>query len=195
MDINDLPIDVDQLKKKLISKGYRFERDTIAIMGSEKMCNMVREMYGEKYQIVALYNRCRNADVNLYDLTPYEWAYAFRYFKIVFTTFFHGTLLSLRNGTPVICIALETEYSDTHTTKVADFLKRVGLYECYFNTDYQGTNYDKIKSKADEFMSGDYSDMILDKMDQEAASFDIFAKALMSISELHKKGKGGNTYD
>ena len=68
-------------------------------------------MYGDKYQIVALYNYIKGADVNLYDVTPFEWAYAFRYFKVTFTTFFHGTMLSLRNGTPLICIALKTDFA------------------------------------------------------------------------------------
>lgn len=188
LDVDDLPIDEEVLKRKLRRKGFNFSQETIGIMGTEKMCSMVRSMYGKKYQIVALYERCRNADVNLYDLTPYEWAYVFRLFKVTFTTYFHGTMLSLRNGIPVICVALETEYSKAHMTKVEDFLRRVDLQDCYFHTDYKGKNQEQIKTKADQLLNGDYHEMIIERMNTEAKSVDVFVKELHVIkNDLDKK--------
>ena len=128
-------------------------------------------MYGDKYQIVALYNYIKGADVNLYDVTPFEWAYAFRYFKVTFTTFFHGTMLSLRNGTPLICIALKTDFAKKHTPKTLDVLRRCGLSDWYFETDYRSENLDSIQKKADELIRGDYHDLILERMNEEAKSF------------------------
>lgn len=188
LDVESLPVNVESIKEKLSAKGFQFDRETIAVMGTEKMCKMIRRMYGKQYQIVALYNRCRNADVNLYDFNPYEWAYVFRLFKITFTTFFHGTLLSLRNGVPVLCIALDTQYSEKHMTKVEDFLRRVGLEDCYFHTDYKKTNFDQIKQKASELIAGDYRDLILERMNQEAQSFNAFVTALTSIKNSEEGG-------
>lgn len=178
LDVSDLPIDVEALNQKLRNKGFDFSRETIGVMGTDAMCNMLRKMFGKRYQIVALYNPCKKADVNLHELTPYEWAYVFRLFKLTVTTFFHGTLLSLRNGTPVISIALHTDYSKAHTTKVEDFLTRINKQEFYFNTDYLSVNFDEIKAKAESLIESCDRSEIIAAMDNEAKSFDGFISRL-----------------
>lgn len=182
LDVNDLPVDVSVLEKKLVQRGLDFSKPSIGVMGTDKMLSMIRKLYGDKYQLVSLYNYIKDADVNLYDLEPYEWAYVFRYFKLTFTTFFHGTLLSLRNGVPLICIDLNTEFGKKHTPKTLDVLKRVGFEDWYFSTDYKSKNFDKIKAKADELLEGDYHDAIIVAMDKEAESFEIFNNALKAIA-------------
>ena len=187
LDIDDLPVDISVIEKKLAQRGFDFSKPSIGVMGTEIMCRMVKEMYGDSYQIVALYNYCKSADVNLYELNPYEWAYVFRYFKLTFTTFFHGTLLSLRNGVPLICIDLNTEFGKKHTPKTLDVLKRVGFEDWYFSTDYKSKNLDKIKAKADELLAGDYHDAIISAMDNEAESFEAFNNALKAIAGKDEK--------
>lgn len=183
LDVDDLPIDVSLLNKKLSQRGFDFSKPSIGIMGADNMLSMIRKLYGKKYQIVSLYNYVKGADVNLYDLEPYEWAYVFRYFKLTFTTFFHGTLLSLRNGVPLICIDLNTEFGKRHTPKTLDVLKRLGFEDWYFSTDYKSKNFDLIKAKADGLLAGDYHDVIISAMDKEAESFEVFNKALKTIVE------------
>lgn len=182
LDVGDLPVDVSLLKKKLSQRGFDFSKPSIGVMGPDKMLLMIRQFYGDKYQIVSLYNYIKGADVNLYDLEPYEWAYVFRYFKLTFTTFFHGTLLSLRNGVPLICIDLNTEFGKKHTPKTLDVLRRVGFEDWYFSTDYKSKNFDEIKAKADELLAGDYHDAIISAMDKEAESFEVFNNALKAIA-------------
>ncbi|MBO5837440.1 MAG: polysaccharide pyruvyl transferase family protein [Oscillospiraceae bacterium] len=181
LNTKDLPVDEKKLKEKLLARGFDFNRPTIGIMGDNRMCAMVHKLYAEKYQIAALYNYCNDADVNLYDLTPYEWAFVFRYFRLTFTTFFHGTMLSLRNGIPVVCIALETEYAKKHMTKVEDFLVRVGMQDCYFETDYRQINIDAIRAKADELLSKDSKADICARMDREAETSKPFFDAIRII--------------
>lgn len=181
LDVNDLPIDVEHLKNKLKDRGFDFEKPSIAIMGNEKMLSMIRKLYGNEYQVVSLYNYLKGADVNLYDLEPYEWAYVFRFFKLTFTTFFHGTLLSLRNGVPVICIDLGTEFGKRHTPKTLDVLTRLGFKDWYFKTDYKSLNFDKIKVKADELIRKDFYDSIIQAMNKEAETFKLFNSALKSL--------------
>ena len=187
LDVNDLPIDISLLKKKLLDRGFDFDKPSIGMMGSEKMLTMLRRLYGDKYQIVSLYTYHKNADVNLYDLEPYEWAYVFRYFKITFTTFFHGTLLSLRNGVPVICIDLGTDFGKKHTPKTLDVLSRLGFNDWYFETDYKSINLDSIKNKSDELINGDFRTLIIEAMDKEAQSFNTFNSALKSIIRKDKE--------
>lgn len=181
LDVDDLPVDVEKLKSKLKNKGFDFNKDTIGIMGNEKMLKMVRSFYGKKYQIVSLYNYLKGADVQLYDLTPYEWAYVFRYFKLTFTTYFHGTMLSLRNGTPLICIALNTEFSKKHTPKTLDVLKRVGFEDWYFETDYVTQNLDEIKAKSDFLLSSNIKTNIIQAVEHEASSYCEFENNLRKL--------------
>lgn len=188
LDVNDLPVNAAELENKLQKKGFDFKRPTIGVMGNSKMLKMIRKLYGNKYQIAALYTPLKGADVNLYDLTPYEWAYVFRYFKLTFTTYFHGTLLSLRNGVPVICISLQTEFQKKHTPKTLDVLTRLGLEDCYFETDYVEQNIDKIKRKADELMASELKTDILNRMDKEAESFGCFNDNLLRILEDKENG-------
>lgn len=190
LDVDDLPINEEELKVKLIKRKFDFKKPSICVMGSEDMCSMVRKMYGKQYQIVGLYNYYKNVDVNLYDLSPFEWAYVFRFFKLTFTTYFHGTMLSLRNGIPVICIALNTEYSKTHKTKVADFLERVELLDWYFDTDYKTKNIELIKKKADEILSTETKDLIISKMSEEAKSYYAFKIKLDEV--IREKQKNEN---
>ena len=191
LDVDNLPIDVDALKDKLRKRGFRFGKDTIGVMGSKHMIKFVRKLYGKKYQIVSLYEPVRGADVSLYDLTPYEWAYVFRYFKLTFTTYFHGTMLSLRNGVPLICIALKTDFAKKHTPKTLDVLKRLGYEDWYFSTDYKEENKGLIKSKADELLRTDLSAEIKEKLDKEAQSYNPFKDALKNIlNNLSQKEDG-----
>ena len=183
LDVDSLPVCKSDFEKKLAERGFDFNRPAIGMMGDAAMFSMIKKMYGDKYQIVALYNYIKGADVNLYDIPPFEWAYAFRYFKVTFTTFFHGTMLSLRNGTPLICIALKTDFAKTHTPKTLDVLRRCGLSDWYFETDYRSEDLDSIKKTADELINGNYRDFILERMNEEAKSFDAFAEALETIKK------------
>ena len=160
-------------------RGFDFAKPAIGVMSGNKMCRMVRKLFGKNYQLVALQAPSVYADVNLHDLNPYEWAYVFRFFKITFTTFFHGTLVSLRNGIPVIAIALESDYAKTHITKVQDFLTRINMGDCYFHTDYVSEGIEKIREKAEYFIREDHSDDILARMDIEAQSGKKFIHLLM----------------
>ena len=183
LDVQDLPVDILLLEEKMRKKGFDFDRPTIGIMGNEKMLKMVRNFFGTNYQLVALYIPLKGADVNLYDLTPYEWAYVFRYFKMTFTTYFHGTLLSLRNGVPVICIALKTDFAKKHTPKTLDILTRIGYESWYFETDYIKENIEEIKKTAEIMLTLDLKSEIIVQMDREAQSFSLFQQALLKILE------------
>ena len=181
LDVNNLPVDELAIRQKLQARGFDFTKPTIGVMGTAKMVQMVRSFFGDRYQIAALYSFTRGADIQLYDLSPFEWAYVFRFFKLTFTTYFHGTMLSLRNGTPVVCIALKTEFAKHHTPKTLDVLTRLGYADWYFETDYQAQNFEAINAQATQLLSGDYKSEILCRMDQEAASYDNFRQALQNV--------------
>ncbi len=178
LDVNKLPVNEHDLRKKLSKKGFDFNKKTIAVMGDEKMARFVRTMYGVDYQIVSLFNYTKAADINLYDLNPYEWAFSFRFYNLTFTTYFHGTLLSLRNGTPVICLALDTEFTRRHKSKVEDFLQRIQMEKCYFHTDYINLNREEIRIMANDLLENPGAEEIIRRMDLEAMSYSAFHECL-----------------
>lgn len=181
LDVNDLPVEETTLFKKLAACGFSTERKTIGVMGTNQMCKLVKQMYGNEYQIVSLFNYCKDADVNLYNITPFEWAYVFRLFKLTLTTYFHGTLLSLRNGVPVICIALEDEFTSKHVSKVEDFLHRVGMDDCYFHMSSFLQNNDIVLKKVNSILVSSDKNTIINKMDSEADSSESFFKEIKNF--------------
>jgi len=47
LDINDLPINENELKRTLKNKGFDFNKPTIGMMGTDPMCEMLRKMDGK----------------------------------------------------------------------------------------------------------------------------------------------------
>lgn len=168
LDVNDLPVDETAFHNKLSACGFSTERKSIGVMGTNQMCQLVKQMYGDEYQVVSLFNYCKDADVNLYNITPFEWAYIFRLFKVTITTYFHGTLLSLRNGVPVICIALEDEFTSKHESKVEDFLKRVELSDCYYHMRFIEQNKEVLKERIDALINEMANNSLIRRMNKEA---------------------------
>lgn len=72
LDVDNLPVDKTDFEKKLTARGFDFSRPAIGMMGDDAMFSMIKKIYGNKYQIVALYNYIKGADINLYDISPFE---------------------------------------------------------------------------------------------------------------------------
>ena len=131
---------LDSLLRKL-EKKYKWDRSKkhIGLMLSnyngDLSCALIRkikEKYGTEYQTVAVYSYCKDADIPyVADLTPFEWSRIFSLFDITFSKYFHGTLLSIMNGTPVISLSVEKEFEGI-PAKVEDVLQRMDLEEFYY---------------------------------------------------------------
>lgn len=137
LDLNDLPVDHKALKEKLIQKGIDFSRPIIGLMCDNWLAQKVRNELGEEYQYVSIYVYTETADVFLDELEPFEWAIVFSFFNATFTHYFHGTLFSIKNGTPTFAIEKRTKYNSRYKTKIQDVLTRLQLIE---------TNYYKYES-------------------------------------------------
>ncbi len=186
LNVDSLPVDGQKIKEIMLKRGFDPKKPAIGIMGNDDMVRLVRMIFNDKYQLISLYNRVNGVDVQLYDINPFEWAYVFRYFKLVFTTYFHGTMLALRNGVPVICIALETSFSKKHIPKTLDVLRRVGYQEWYFHTDYKNENIDIIESKAKELVDTDLHDEIIGRIERESQYVSSFLKCIEDIKKKEK---------
>lgn len=204
LDLNDVPCDKRILKKKLESKGVDFSKPLIGVMGREHIVRNIKRRYGNKVQLVAIYQPNKVADVYLNDLTPYEWMNVFSFFKLTITHYFHGTMLSIVNGTPVIPIELKNEYAEFNRTKIDDLMTRIGLSGWRFEANYRKVPkivrilrrlgfcedhklWNNIYLKIDEMLENDYSKTIEKKRQIEAKCAEEFVKQLRKI--LNAGGK------
>jgi len=129
LDLNMPIFDKEKLRRKLILKGLDFSRPVYGIMGGDWLGKIARDIIGDEAQLVAIYESNSYADLYLNDLSPWEWAIVFSNFQLTFTHFFHGTLFSLKNGTPTMSIEMEGEYSANFDSKILDVLKRLNLVD------------------------------------------------------------------
>ena len=194
----DVPCDKKLLRRKLESKGVDFSRPLIGIMGGEHITRNIKRKYGNKVQLVAVYQPNRFADVYLNDLTPYEWMNIFSFFRLTVTHYFHGTMLSLVNRTPVIPIELKSEYSVVNKTKIHDLMTRLELSHWRKEADYRNVPkiikglrrfgiltdnkfWDEVFGTIDEMLENDYTDIISQKTQSEAKSADLFIEEMREI--------------
>lgn len=134
----------EELKEKLVNRGIDLNKDVYAIMGGNWLGKIARDLIGNDKQLVAIYAQNKYANAYIFDLTPIQWASIFGYFKMTFTSFFHGTIFSLQNGTPTFTIEEKSGYASQYTTKTKDLLTRLGLLD-YYHTLNDGDIMDELR--------------------------------------------------
>lgn len=137
----------------------------------------VREKYAGKYQIITLFRPSKCADKYLYELNPYEWASVLSCAEMVITSYFHGTLLSLRHETPVLAIDFSNYNDEKYEGKLKDLLcTRLKLSECYFDGNDIDRNdiLDEMMHVIDKALSGEYRQKIKTSMEKEEEALNAF---------------------
>lgn len=175
----------DKLKKKY---GFDVNKPTIAFMMSnlngafrEEIAKRIKEKYKDKYQTVSLYSYNKNADIPyMADLTPQEWSIVFGLFDLTVSKYFHGTMFSLLNRTPVIAVGAEKSI-DGLPNKVSDALGRMGLEDFYFPAkNVSDVDWDALMNKIDEGLSCNLTDRITKGISSEIKTGESFFENLKS---------------
>ena len=175
-----------ELEKKLIKKGIDVTKPFICVMlKREDYGKWIKEVFKNKYCIVAVRKRNRYSDYFLDELDPFEWSRIFSYAKITITDFFHGSLLSLKNGTPVLSID-SSNYNGEYESKAKDlFLTRLRIPEFYF----EGISEVEFKNRCVSIEAGDYRERINYALEREGLSFDRFCDELRKLLSCLQKVK------
>ena len=142
----------------------------------------LKEKYKDEYEIVALYSYCKDADIPyIADLTPLEWSRIFSLFDITFSKYFHGTLLSIINGTPVISLSAEEEM-DNIPAKVEDVLTRLDLMEFYYPAkNATDIEWDSFMEAIDSLIKNPPIEKMRIAVEQEKESAEDFFKYIKTI--------------
>lgn len=159
-----------------IRRKYGFDVNDeyiVFMVNDNNLTKKLYDYYGKKYKIVTLFKNTPNADVFMYDLNPFEWVKVLSRAKVIFTQYFHGALLGLKNnvGTVIVDMAGDnTEYE----SKLCDVIvKRLGLGELYF-TRSTSADVGKMTEAADGVLEGRYKALISDAVEKEKMTSEQF---------------------
>lgn len=177
--------DVKALLTNKLRKKYKLDlnKPIIGIMCSDDaVCKRIYDKYKDSFQIVSLYVYTKYSHVYLYDLSPFEWAHVFSFFKLSITNFFHGTVFSLINNTPFISI--DIEYSTVqYESKIKDLLRRADMLENYFNFKYDSFKWEEFLSQAELNINSPNIDKMKAFVEKEKKGFSFFVSDLKSLTE------------
>ncbi len=158
-----------------LSKKY-----IVVMLPDGQFTQKIYERYSKEYQIITLFKPSKHADYYLYDLNPFEWAAVLSKAAVVITSYFHGTLLALKQNTPVVCVDY-SNYNFPYEGKLKDLLlTRFNLQEFYFESD----TIDNLEVQKQAFdvigraLDGEYNSRINEAIQSESLAFETFLNKL-----------------
>lgn len=156
----------------------------IVVMAPDSaLIKAVSKKYGDDYKIVSVFVKSSYSDIYLSDLNPFEWTVVLKNAAAVVTSYFHGTLLSLVQGTPTIVLDYSGYCDDKYEGKLKDLMfTRISLPELYFDKEYavRFEDNDEFYDKFDELLEGEYGERIAAAVAEERKSLDEFINILKS---------------
>lgn len=171
-----------------ISKAYNIDLSKqyiVMMLENQEIAKEVYDRYSKEYTIISLFKKNRYSDMFLYDLTPVEWALVLKYAKLVVTNYFHGTLVSLGQGTATIVVDL-SNYDKPYEGKLDDLVcHRLGLPELYVKGAEWNTKKCEIFDTMNLCLGEEFNSRINDSMKVESEEFDKFYK-YMSMFVLNE---------
>ena len=98
---------------------------------------------------------------------------------MTFTRYFHGTILSLKNGTPTVTLDPWKMEDAEHITKIKDLYNRLDLNEHYFlrKTSYSEEDVQAVSAAARHFLAEPDREKIAAALEREAGSYESFREA------------------
>ena len=190
LNMDWLPVNINTLYKKFETLGVNFSKPTVCLMGNEYVGKICREVLGNNYQIVAVFEENKYADYFIYDLNPFEWAKSFSLFQLTFTNRFHGTLLSLKNGVSPLTFdfaAADHTYSNKGNTKIRDLYERLGLVDKHYyigKREYSDQEKQEIRNSVEELINSNERDVIKSKLQVEKKYYNDFFESLRDIKSF-----------
>jgi len=151
-----------KLRSKLQTKyGVSFDKPIIGLMTTNKtISKVIHEKFSKTHQILAIHQKNDFAHKYIDNLTPFEFAHIFSFFTLSITSFFHGTIFSIKNNIPFISVEDSPLYLN-YKSKVLDLLEKANLKSNYLflnKNDSSASNehiYKLISTKISEKVNYD----------------------------------------
>lgn len=175
-----------------LEKRYGFSLDSKYIVVMAPNSNMIKgisKWYGNEYKIVSVFVKSSYSDYYIADLNPFEWTVVLKQAAMVITSYFHGTLLSLVQGTPTIVLDYSGFCDEQYEGKLKDLMvTRFELPELYYDKSEAENFVDEnsFYNKVDKLLSGEYENRISDAVKKESGTFNDFIKLLGTADDQMK---------
>ena len=167
-----------------ISKAYNIDLSKqyiVMMLENQEIAKEVYDRYSKEYTIISLFKKNKYSDMFLYDLTPVEWALVLKHAKLVVTNYFHGTLVSLGQGTATIVVDL-SNYDKPYEGKLDDLVcHRLGLPELYVKGAEWNTKKCEIFDTMNLCLKEEFNSRINNSMKEESEEFDKFYKYMSTF--------------
>lgn len=175
-------IDKGTMLQKLKAYGISREKPIFCLMTkNERVSKIIYEKYHQTHQLVGLYTYNKYVDVMLYDLSPMEFAVFFSQIDIMFSYFFHGAYLCLRNGKPVIAIEENIE-PDNEEPKIKYLYRRLGLQKWYYRpNEMTEGDIEKMVENSKTIIKNDQSTLLKSILYEERKSVGSFLNYMDKI--------------
>lgn len=117
-----------EVRQKLEDLGIDFSRKRIAVVanGGSAIQDYVAQRKRRDTQIIGLSYHCPGVDIDLCnaDLSPIEWAHAFKHFDLCVTERMHASIFCTLNKTPVIAVDINDNV-ERSSTKLTEFFEDI----------------------------------------------------------------------
>ena len=175
--------------KNRVEKKYGLSLDSkyiVVMVQDSEMIKAVSDRYGKEYKIVSVFVKSAFSDYYVDDLDPFEWTVVLKQAALVVTSYFHGTLLSLVQGTPTVVFDYSCYCDEQYEGKLKDLMvTRLGLPELYHDKS-EAEHFEGDASfygKMDELLAGGYEKRIGEAIEKERSALDRFMELLRSADE------------
>lgn len=178
--------------KSRINKKYKIDlskKYIVIMLADGEISNSIYEEYKSDYLIISLFKKSKYSDVYLYDLNPFEWMAVLSDASLIITSYFHGTLLALKQNTPVITIDCSNYNDLKYESKLKDlYYRRLKITDLYFDFN----NYDidmkhEILKVSKQALNGKYNKIIKTSVENESKEFETFIKLFKEIMRNNDK--------
>lgn len=179
-------IDYSCVEEFIKKKELDFSRPTVAfnLLKSFKPAAELAAYYKSKgFQVISLVPTAYG-DLSLIDMSPFEWAGIFKYFDLVVTDRFHGTVFSLKNLTPVVSVVSDKfKISNRGFSKTYSLLKLFGLEESNHINAIGTKDIREIVSIADRAVEDFDKDSVAAKLERLKAEYNSFVDKISKVGQ------------
>lgn len=185
--------DMGRNTEKMLEKKYSLgphDKYIVLMVPDSPLVKAIADKYRGEYKILSVFVRSAFADAYASDLDPIEWAATLRGASAMVTSYFHGALLSLVQGTPALVVDYSGFFDDANTYegKLCDLMKRrLSISELYYDRSvadsFSSDGNADIMDIFDRMLHGDFDGRIKDGLSKERDSFEIFAAKIKEIAD------------
>ena len=175
--------------KKSIRVKYKLPNKKIVavIYDRPSLIKELRKRLGKDYYFVCLTRPMYNANKNLCDVDPFEWADIIGGADFVVTAYYHPMLFALNQNTPFMAIDRRANKKTIETSKLFDLLSYSQMEDRYgmsedISDEFWDKLADRIKGETNDERT-DFSKVIA----EQKSLFDSFEKKLLNIDTENKK--------